>query len=441
MLGWRYDWLTQPEVAGEPNSASIRVFYYANWDWQRERPSCHKASHRRPALLYFNGGPGQSSHADVDIIHEFLDASARLVFMDQRGTGCSSPYPPPGDKDQIERLTNWGADAIVRDAQAIRGAVLGNDPWDKVLGVSYGSIIAHRYLADAPQGVREVHAALYPGSVEAQTALQETASFQQQQWLQLQTRFGNTDAQRMRERWQEIAAQTRTSDDCLEGTVHRLCGAWFLHAYHTNIEKLRTVLISDLTTLRGSVMLEAAALDRMIDFLAISGLSETSHARAALMRLERRLRFVDRHANALAWLVLMHIDANAELLPHLQAQHTTDQRTVDTTQGPSALAYYASLQPVLEDIDHAAITALPAEPRSWDTLKAALREENRLFLYAGALDGVAPPTIFQPEVDALKGTPGFHYQVWPGVAHDLPQADSPDGNELRQRLTGRDSAP
>jgi pimeloyl-ACP methyl ester carboxylesterase len=115
----------------------------------------------RPFLVYLQGGPGfeaprptrhPSSPGWLDrALQDF-----RVLMLDQRGTGRSSPVgtlPGLGAREQAERLTHFRADAIVRDAEWIRRE-LGVDRWS-VLGQSFGGMCATTYLSQAPEGLRE----------------------------------------------------------------------------------------------------------------------------------------------------------------------------------------------------------------------------------------------------------------------------------------------
>jgi pimeloyl-ACP methyl ester carboxylesterase len=124
----------------------------------------------RPFLLYLQGGPGfegvrPSGHPRgpgwVDrALREF-----RVLMLDQRGTGRSTPVGPATltgltPEAQAEYLTHFRADAIVRDAEALRRA-LGVDRVS-VLGQSFGGFCVATYLSIAPEGLRE---ALFTGGV------------------------------------------------------------------------------------------------------------------------------------------------------------------------------------------------------------------------------------------------------------------------------------
>jgi len=112
----------------------------------------------RPYLVFFQGGPGQEAPrpgVGGPWIERALE-DYRIVLLDQRGTGRSTPIgtlPGLGAQEQADYLTYHRADAIVRDAEAFR-AHLGADRWS-VLGQSFGGFCVTTYLSIAPDGVRE----------------------------------------------------------------------------------------------------------------------------------------------------------------------------------------------------------------------------------------------------------------------------------------------
>jgi pimeloyl-ACP methyl ester carboxylesterase len=84
-------------------------------------------------------------------LHDF-----RVLMLDQRGTGRSSPIgalPGRTPVEQAEYLAHFRADAIVRDAEWIRGE-LGIERWS-VLGQSFGGFCVTTYLSLAPERLRE----------------------------------------------------------------------------------------------------------------------------------------------------------------------------------------------------------------------------------------------------------------------------------------------
>lgn len=122
----------------------------------------------RPVLLFLQGGPGGESPRPVPATETpgWLFRAVRdyrVMLLDQRGTGRSSPVGEltglsPGE--QADRLARFRADAIVADAEMLR-AHLGIDRWS-LLGQSFGGFCALRYLSEAPDVVRE---ALFTGGV------------------------------------------------------------------------------------------------------------------------------------------------------------------------------------------------------------------------------------------------------------------------------------
>jgi pimeloyl-ACP methyl ester carboxylesterase len=115
----------------------------------------------RPFLLFLQGGPGfeaarPTRHpTDPGWLDRAL-ADFRVLMLDQRGTGRSSPVGSLGalsPGEQAERLAHFRADSIVRDAEWIRRG-LGAEPWS-VLGQSFGGLCVTSYLSIAPEGLRE----------------------------------------------------------------------------------------------------------------------------------------------------------------------------------------------------------------------------------------------------------------------------------------------
>ncbi len=122
----------------------------------------------RPYLLFLQGGPGFEAPRPTrrPASPAWLDralAEFRVVMLDQRGTGRSTPVGALSDRPAVEQaayLTYFRADAIVRDAEALR-AHLEAPPWS-VLGQSFGGFTLLAYLSQAPDGLRE---ALFTGGL------------------------------------------------------------------------------------------------------------------------------------------------------------------------------------------------------------------------------------------------------------------------------------
>jgi len=113
-----------------------------------------------PWLVYLQGGPGFEAPRLLKLIDETWWERAlqdyRLLLLDQRGTGRSTPVgslPDMSAQNQAEYLTHFRAGSIVRDAEAIR-AELGVERWS-VLGQSFGGFCVVTYLSQAPEGLAE----------------------------------------------------------------------------------------------------------------------------------------------------------------------------------------------------------------------------------------------------------------------------------------------
>ena len=113
----------------------------------------------RPYLLFLQGGPGfEAARPDAPPSgwQKRALGDFRLLLIDQRGTGRSTPVgeiPGASTEAQAKYLTHFRADSIVRDAELIRRE-LGVDRWS-VLGQSFGGFCAMTYLSLAPEGLRE----------------------------------------------------------------------------------------------------------------------------------------------------------------------------------------------------------------------------------------------------------------------------------------------
>jgi pimeloyl-ACP methyl ester carboxylesterase len=114
----------------------------------------------KPFLVFFQGGPGFEAPRPTGHPRgpAFLDRALRdyrLLMLDQRGTGRSTPVGdvPGTPQEQADYLAHFRADSIVRDAELLREA-LGVDRWS-VLGQSFGGMCVTTYLSFAPDGLRE----------------------------------------------------------------------------------------------------------------------------------------------------------------------------------------------------------------------------------------------------------------------------------------------
>lgn len=114
-----------------------------------------------PWLLFLQGGPGGKGNRPAGLTGWIKEAAKhfRILMLDQRGTGLSTPanrqtLPLVGDvAEQAGYLSHFRATDIVADAELIR-AELESGPWS-IFGQSYGGFCALTYLSFAPAGVKE----------------------------------------------------------------------------------------------------------------------------------------------------------------------------------------------------------------------------------------------------------------------------------------------
>lgn len=140
-------------------NASPKISVFA-----REVVSVGKEEQLLPYLLYLQGGPGFECPRPTEAsgwIHKTCE-EFRVILMDQRGTGLSTPLTPSsmsqlGSAEEIaEYLKYFRADNIVNDAEFIRVRLVPEaGPWT-VLGQSYGGFCSVTYLSFAPQGLKQV---------------------------------------------------------------------------------------------------------------------------------------------------------------------------------------------------------------------------------------------------------------------------------------------
>ncbi len=152
---YNYGWV---EVAETPSNFDvIKVFYYYK-----------KSSKLQNPVLFYNGGPGYTSHgvaAPLEIAKIKFGDGAEIaidfIFMDQRGTGCSTHYPVGASPQAIEKLKWYGSSGIVMDSETLRSTLFGNRKW-KIFGQSFGGHIVYRYLKMHPEGVLKAYSHGYP---------------------------------------------------------------------------------------------------------------------------------------------------------------------------------------------------------------------------------------------------------------------------------------
>lgn len=162
---FQYGWVTSYENPQDPQSRPVYVFYYMLRGFENETPT-----------LFFNGGPQADSHGSLrgftTVRDNRITTYFRMIFTDQRGTGCSSPYPEY-NHDEAGRYVFWSTIGIVHDAERIRRH-LGFQKWN-ILGQSFGGFIVQRYVEQYPQYLKKAiaHGGLSLGNTADSNTLSE----------------------------------------------------------------------------------------------------------------------------------------------------------------------------------------------------------------------------------------------------------------------------
>ncbi|NSC25443.1 alpha/beta hydrolase [Streptomyces albus subsp. chlorinus] len=134
----------------------------------REVTAAGREHENLPRLLWLQGGPGgraERPNAAGAWLRRALQ-DHRVVLMDQRGTGRSTPADRrtlaafPDAAARAAYLKHFRADSLVRDAELLRAHLAGAGPqgappWT-VLGQSFGGFCALTYLSLAPEGLDKV---------------------------------------------------------------------------------------------------------------------------------------------------------------------------------------------------------------------------------------------------------------------------------------------
>ncbi|PVU85173.1 hypothetical protein BB559_007161 [Furculomyces boomerangus] len=132
-------------------------------------PSGKVNLHTAPFALYLQGGPGFQSPYQTNLssgwVGVLLNQGYQILLLDQRGTGLSTAINAqsqvsklPTLESQVEYMTFFRADSIVKDCEHIRKIVTkgrGSEVSSKftLLGQSFGGFCITTYLSFHPEGI------------------------------------------------------------------------------------------------------------------------------------------------------------------------------------------------------------------------------------------------------------------------------------------------
>lgn len=161
-LAHAWDWSHPEGPAPQPWLAEEEVRLFARVVTSRD-PQARLAPQERPWLVYLQGGPGMPAPRPASPAGwvELLSRDYRIVLLDQRGTGLSTPLTARtlarlgGPERQAAYLEHFRADSVVADAEAVRATLLAEEKrrtWAS-LGQSFGGFITLSYLSFAPESL------------------------------------------------------------------------------------------------------------------------------------------------------------------------------------------------------------------------------------------------------------------------------------------------
>jgi pimeloyl-ACP methyl ester carboxylesterase len=208
-------WIDVPLDHADPSTGTISVY-------ARELRRHDLVEEDLPYLLFLQGGPGARAPlpgADAPAWTWWALRRYRLILLDQRGTGRSTPMdrwtlPDAVGSDparQADRLALFRADSIVADAEALRRHLLADSPWT-VLGQSFGGFCVWTYLSFHRQGLA---AALVTGGIPPVGPTPDQVYLETYRAVQRRTRELDASHPRARAVLAEVARHLSEADERL----------------------------------------------------------------------------------------------------------------------------------------------------------------------------------------------------------------------------------
>nr|WP_319390744.1 alpha/beta fold hydrolase [uncultured Cohaesibacter sp.] len=153
-IAYRDITLPVPLDWAQPDGESLTLF-------AREVVDPTRKDEDLPLLVFLQGGPGGKGPRPQGGGPVWLKTalkSFRVVLLDQRGTGRSSPVEGhhmqrfASAEKGADFLSCFRADSIIRDCEHLRKSVYGGRKWS-TLGQSYGGFLTLCYLSMAPEAL------------------------------------------------------------------------------------------------------------------------------------------------------------------------------------------------------------------------------------------------------------------------------------------------
>ncbi len=399
-----YGWL---DVAETPqNLNQISIFYYFS-----------KTASLIDPVIFFNGGPGFSSHTNYKTYEYQKDkyskdkaTSIDLIFMDQRGTGCSAAFPKGFEPRDIEKLKWYGSAGIVQDAEALRRHLIDDRKW-KIFGQSFGGHVVHRYIEMFPESILKAYAHGYAiGQADFDTSYSRVAGHNQV--LESYYKIYPLDQNRL------IILNTYLSDQkkCFPKGETEVCGFEILYSlvqkigFRTNWGLLHN-------TLERLVPKEKIAENEILRFVEEIPNPTNYHKTQALPK-----NYFSQHSAALNFIGIydsnttpMDYEKCLAIYSKMQTELNVKvgESLLDECKAPFQFNYKDLVKPVI-------LTKVPMFAPNYvqlDRIKSNLIKFNiPFFLYSGDHDSFVPKILFQKEVKFLGSL--INYTNFPDSGHE-----------------------
>jgi len=401
---WIQDLIEVPEDPSNPDGQKINVFYYG------------KLKENTTPVVFFNGGPGSNSHSSFSnftnnqyILDPNKDVS--MIYIDQRGNGCSDFYPQVKDQknpdqETLERLSLYGSKGIVSDAEAIRKKLIGDKPWI-AFGQSYGAFIVHRYIETAPQSLKSAFAHANTIDTDGYERLKNRISSQ----LRVMSTYFKTypdDQAALDTLRNKLDLKTCFQDT---ETKQKICGYYILQLIPSKILGFNN---------------DWPRLHQWIQIMVQNGDVRDEGIQLFL----KTLYFAPNNPNNNKNWAMSVIDWSDRNVPPLGPYYCTKikndlekEKSINLseayTECMSSLQWAANstTPPVDESLT---IQGMPQDLMTVDLLSTALKSNPALqfFWYSGQKDTYVPVENYQEELAAIKDLPNVHYTNFTGTGHD-----------------------
>lgn len=392
-----HGFVSTTENPEDPASRPLQIFYYGRL---REGTP----------IVFFNGGPTGNSHGSFSVLSRTqLEnpswQNLTFVYIDQRGTGCSTPYPEAKAIQDLDQYKYYDSTGIVRDAELVRQKLFGDKPW-KVFGQSYGGLIVHRYVMMFPQSVVAAYSHGFALTSDPQKTFQQRFAYQTRT---LQAYFGvfPGDAQILQRLTDKLGLQT-----CFTSTANKsakVCGLSVLSPFNSLIgfRDQWDWIHRSLLSLRGGIT--QTWIDKVFFNPSRLGSSASSWADQIIWQDDMTESLRDPEACGSAYRSVN--DTGLYLSPAPLAQDWLINECNSALQVYNTGRWRASRW----------YQYVTNSPHNWITIsdfQAQLQKypQIKFYLYAGQIDPYSPPEIFSDEAQALKDR--IQFTLFPSSAHD-----------------------